>query len=338
MTAIQGNEVTGHWHLLSHFNNYEATNFAAHELAVQEWVDAINANGGLAVVAHPNYRDLPLTLPRMLNVDDYLGIEIYNHACTYYDATGWALDMWDGLLSAGRLVWGFATDDYHSGGDPKEDKGKIVVLADTASEANVKAAIIAGNFYAQVGDDSLLFTDISLSGTTITVETNAAAEISFIGLGGVVLNAETAALSTYEIVGGEGYIRIAAVAAGCSIYSNPVYMEVVETVSEIDALSSLATWSSLKTITVANLPYMTAVRLFDTAGNAIGDATESNGVATITPTDGLFGWLGIYQDDSYTVLLDRYPEGGNGTAKNAIYGGDAYWYEPRKVTYVKFME
>jgi hypothetical protein len=90
-------------------------------------------------------------------------------------------------------------------------------------------------------------------------------------------------------------------------------------------------------VTVSNLPYQTAVRLFDTSGNTIGSAVESGGTATVTPTTSI-AWIGLYYDSTYTVLLDRYPEGGNGSGSYAIYGGDAYWYEPRKVTYVKFME
>lgn len=116
-----------------------------------------------------------------------------------------------------------------------------------------------------------------------------------------------------------------------------IWPYVLDTAS-IARLSSLSSWGSLTNISVSNLPYMTAARLYDTSNNAIGSAVESGGTATITPTDGLFGWLGIYQDDSYTVLLDRYPEGGNGAGSYAIYGGDEYYYEPRKVTYVKFME
>lgn len=278
MTAIQGNEISHSWHVLSLFNDYEATTSGPAYSVIQGYIDDVEANGGLTVIAHPNYRSIPLSAADLLAVTGYLGIEIYNGLLTY-DAL--ATDKWDDLLSAGRQAWGFANDDFHS---PARTyvRAENMVLADSASEANIKAALIAGNFYAVSGSNALTFSNISLSVLTLTVTVNTAATITFIGNGGTTLKTEAGVTtSTYPICGNEKYVRIEATVAGCTIYSNPLYLE------EDVPLSALATWASvldLPQITVTGLATGNAVRLYDSAGNIHASVVESGGTATLTYT------------------------------------------------------
>lgn len=228
-TPVHGCEFTsgytGHlWHIISLFNGAALVGTDP-----QVWINDIVAAGGIAEIAHPNYSGD--TSAELLGLTGYTGIEIYNRKCELIDpyTHAYALDLWDELLTAGRHVWGYSVDDSH-GGATEYDGGHIVVLCNLASE--IQDALVAGNFYSVVGDSSLNFTNISLSGTTLSVTVNTAADITFIGTGGTTLQTSSAATTAnYTITGTEGYIRVEAAAAGCTIYSNPLTVNGIPSIS-----------------------------------------------------------------------------------------------------------
>lgn len=117
----------------------------------QKVVDAINADGALAIACHPNrnlYNDhwLQGTLEHLSN---YAGIEIYNGTTRRSEGESSATNRWDMLLSKGVNVWGYANDDSHHDGDAA--LAWNVVQVPEVSENAIIDALKAGRFYASTG-------------------------------------------------------------------------------------------------------------------------------------------------------------------------------------------
>lgn len=194
---------SGNWHITSLFNDFSTTNFNNPQI----WINDINNKNGLSVIAHPHYTGQTLNDLKILV--NYTGIEIFNKKVHLLSNKGYALDIWDGLLSSGRKnTWGFSVDDYH-GDSNGLGYGKIIILSDNFNEESIKNNIKNSNFYSIVGNNNLFFENISVSGAILTVTTNIPSDIKFIGNNGVILKLVTAQSEvSYHIVGNENYIRV----------------------------------------------------------------------------------------------------------------------------------
>jgi predicted metal-dependent phosphoesterase TrpH len=139
----------------------------------QSTIDAINDQGGLAILAHPNWSSF--SLERCLGLHGYAAIEIYNVVCNCLEYNGYALQYWDQLLRQGARVWGIAADDAHR--IPYEGaKAWIVVDAESLTAEHILKSIRAGNFYASSGPH---FQGFEVDGNTIKVWCSPAVEIRF---------------------------------------------------------------------------------------------------------------------------------------------------------------
>ena len=145
MVLIPGNEVSSRGSHMLHVDASRAVEPAADRQAV---IDAINDDGGFAVINHPNweadYAHCPLEMMKALR--GYLGIEIYNAVCDLLPGSAYAVCEWDRLLSLGRRVWGFASDDSHGAG--QVGGGWVVARASARTREAVVDALRAGAFYA----------------------------------------------------------------------------------------------------------------------------------------------------------------------------------------------
>jgi histidinol phosphatase-like PHP family hydrolase len=179
----------------------------------QQIFDDVNSQGGVNIICHPHlYREDYWPLERLLELEGYAAIEIYNHNVKM-NGSGRAVatDLWDRLLERGRRVWGVASDDMHHysrcGG------GFIQVLAREKSAGAALEAVRAGSFYASSG---VLLKDIGVSGDGVISLAAASARVPgtifrFIGRGGKVLKEERPAgaeePASYTVRGDEGYVR-----------------------------------------------------------------------------------------------------------------------------------
>lgn len=228
MIPVQGDEVSKYqsmqgYHITSLFCDYVPDA----NVTPQSCIDQVLARKGLAIISHPNLsgksaRDIE-------KLAGYKGIEIFNRAAELVTNKGYSLDVWDGLLStSGRMVWGYAVDDWH--GNPQGISwGKIIVLSDAVSADAFRASLKNGCFYSVVGTGELRFRDVTVSGKKITVDTTEPADITFIGREGKVLgSAENTRSAHYEVAGDELYVRIEAVSAdgATTVYSNPLFVKV----------------------------------------------------------------------------------------------------------------
>lgn len=191
----------------------------------QAEIDLIQQYKGISVVGHPFWHGL--TIEYLISMDNYDGIEIYNSASDYRDSRGYSTVHWDYLLTHGKRVNGFATDDSHwienldSAG-----KGWICVNCDELSSEQIMNAIKHGNFYSTQGPQIF---QISLNDKIVSVHSSPCKRINFVadlaGRSKVFINKKGLLESAqYEIPDYLKYVRIEIIdSQGLHAWSNPIY-------------------------------------------------------------------------------------------------------------------
>lgn len=184
---------------------------------IQRDVDAIRSASGLPHLNHPNF-GWAVTAADLKRVRNDKLFEVYNgHPLVNNDGGGdrpSLEEMWDDILSSGKLLYGLATDDAHHFKRPwdptasKPGKGWIYVRAPRLDGRELIAAMERGDFYASTGVE---LTDVSFTNKRLSVAVKqdgvSKYRIVFIGNGGRVLKEERGATASYELRGDEGYVR-----------------------------------------------------------------------------------------------------------------------------------
>jgi len=195
-----------------------------HRLPLAEALGA--ADGLLTVVCHPRprARDDYWTVAKILALAPRpSGIEVYNG---HYDRRPLRLwnrtnplytETWDGLLSRGARMWGFANDDFH---DPP-DFGRAWNMAwvDALTGSDLMRALAAGRCYGTTG---LLAESIGVDGRRVNVRLASPAEGSFVGPAGRVL-ARSSGLDFSWRHGGEAYVRFEARGEAGRLWLQPFF-------------------------------------------------------------------------------------------------------------------
>jgi hypothetical protein len=148
MLLIRGNEISaGGPHLL----HVGANRRIEPDENRQQVIDAVNADGGLAILCHPNWQEHfnHYTFEKLLELKNYAGIEILNGTCLRLPGEARATDKWDRLLATGRMVWGYGNDDMHK--DYEQALSWTVVRAKERSVPAVLDALKTGSCYVSSG-------------------------------------------------------------------------------------------------------------------------------------------------------------------------------------------
>jgi hypothetical protein len=172
----------------------------------QQTIDAIGAQGGLAILAHPNWSWLDPAVG--LDLHGYHAIEILNVVCNYLEYNGYALQWWDYLLTHGARVWGVAADDAHR--IPYQGaKAWVMVNAAALTSDEIVSNMRAGNFYASTGP---AFQRFEVIDQTIKIWCSAAVEIRFLTghptNPALRLRGDALTEAEYTPRNGEPYVRI----------------------------------------------------------------------------------------------------------------------------------
>lgn len=215
-TAITANELSPSTaHILSLNSDYTRGTVTDE----QALVNAIVADGGQAIIAHPNWY-IGMTYAQLAALANHLGIEIHNALCVggaggYSPITypGFAVALWDQLLTnVSRSIWGTASDDFHAlSYKTGYNIGRIRAFVTTNTLSNVMAALVAGDFVADVSNDGVTPGIPTITGTGVGVSCVGATAIRFIGDSGALLQEDTGEDGEYTFVGTEKYVRIEAV-------------------------------------------------------------------------------------------------------------------------------
>jgi hypothetical protein len=219
----------------------------------QEAVDAIRAQGGLALLCHPLWSDM--RQEEMDAIRGCLAVELWNGVCERLLGRGNSVFYWDSYLSRfdpqplapgepPRPLWGVAVDDAHRYPD---DVGSgwvwVQLTGDTCpapsllgrapggplSVEAVLAALRRGAFYSSQGPR---IETVILEGSRLVVYTSSAVAVRFVGSGGRMRSRVTGAhvkSAEYDIVGDERYVRVEVEDRGGRVaWSNPLWVAPLE--------------------------------------------------------------------------------------------------------------
>ncbi len=201
---------------------------------VQKTVDAIRAENAVPHINHPNFLWSvdSATLFRVRN--DKL-FEIFNgHPLTNNIGGGdWPgmEEVWDGLLTGGKRMYGIAVDDaHHFQGEFAPDKanpgrGWLVVRSPALETRALVTAIEAGQFYASSG---VMLDDIVATATSLQLRIAQKGSFKyttqFIGANGRVLAVDKSLTPRYTLRGRETYVRAKVIdSGGASAWVQPLF-------------------------------------------------------------------------------------------------------------------
>ena len=202
---------------------------------IQSNVNAIRRAGGLPSLNHPNFH-WAVTVEDMLAAKDVTHFEVYNgHPGVNNPGGGGSPsleEMWDGLLTADRRVFGIAVDDaHHFKKFGKEfsnpGHGWVWVRASTLDDESIVRAIERGDYYASTG---VKLRDVRIEGTEIELEIEHAdwekMTTYFIGQGGKVLAKSFEDRPRYRLSASDRYVRARVESStGARAWTQPVFRD-----------------------------------------------------------------------------------------------------------------
>ena len=201
---------------------------------VQKTVDAIRAENAIPHINHPNFL-WSLDSATLFRVRNDKLLEIFNgHPLTNNVGGGdWPgmEEVWDGLLSGGKRMYGIAVDDAHNfQGEFSADKanpgrGWLVVRSPALATRALVTAIEAGQFYASSG---VMLDDIVCTPTTLQLRITQRGSFKyttqFIGDHGRVLAVDKSLTPRYTLRGSETYVRAKVIdSGGAAAWVQPIF-------------------------------------------------------------------------------------------------------------------
>lgn len=213
LLVIQAEELTFSRHWNGFFLNEVI--MPTEDYTCQEAIDAVRAQGGLIQLNH--YCTGPFTpaswsataedILSFENGPDFL--EIWNTGTELTQAHD-DKSIWDAVLTAGKVVWGSATDDFHPSVTEalEYNKGWNMIWLDSLCAINVYESLVTGNFYASTGVEITNYqvTDFG-SYIEISIESSNADKIAFWGPNHQVIY-EVDESSASFVLDSHSYIRI----------------------------------------------------------------------------------------------------------------------------------
>jgi hypothetical protein len=202
---------------------------------MQRNVDAIRRAGGVPLLNHPNYIS-PIGAEALRQVGRVPLLEVFNgHPVTNtFGSPGvpGMEDVWDRVLSSGRLMYGAADDDAHtfrtSGpGTAGPGRGWVFVHAERLAAQPILAALERGDFYASTGVE---LNDYEVTATGLTVELrdepSRTYRVQFIGRNGRVLEEATSTCASYTFSDTDTYVRVRIQdSSGALAWTQPVFRQ-----------------------------------------------------------------------------------------------------------------
>ncbi|MCM3869083.1 MAG: CehA/McbA family metallohydrolase [Pyrinomonadaceae bacterium] len=203
---------------------------------LQRNVDAVRAVSGVPHINHPNY-EWAITADELKQVQNNKLFEIYNghHRANNLGGGGapGLEEVWDVILSNGKLLYGIAVDDAHTFKQPwnknsaRPGRGWVVVRTDRLSTTAILDALERGDFYASTGvelaDYQTTEKDITI---TIKPERSTKYRVLFIGQSGRVLKEAITNPAVYQFLGNEMYVRAKIIDSnGDAAWTQPVWLK-----------------------------------------------------------------------------------------------------------------
>jgi hypothetical protein len=185
---------------------------------LQDTIRITRTMRAVPIIAHPNYR-WSLGPEELERAGDCHLFELFN-AHPAVNNIGWGEkqsteEMWDKVLSEGKIIYGVAADDAHCFRKPwdrteaRPNQGWVMVEAVKFTAEDIVEALDEGRFYSSTGVE-LEDYKADEAGVMIKVkqERDAQYRIQFIGREGRIFFETSKIRATYSFKGDEKYIRI----------------------------------------------------------------------------------------------------------------------------------
>jgi hypothetical protein len=184
---------------------------------LQRDIDAIRQATGVPHINHPNF-DWAITSEELKQVRNDKLFEIYNghpRVNNFGGSQHASLEqMWDAVLSSGKVMYGIAVDDAHHFKRPwdpdasRPGRGWVVVRADHLAPEAILEALERGDFYASTGVEleDVVHTPDQIK-LVIKEQQTSGYRVQFIGKPGRLLKEVESNPAIYSIRGDEGYVR-----------------------------------------------------------------------------------------------------------------------------------
>lgn len=173
-------------------------------LTAQGTLDAISRQGGISILAHPNWRWNHWTADDLTVLHDYAGIEILNTHMRECEGSEYALHILDEILLRGKRTLAFGNDDAHNIRDERIiGQAWNEIQVEEPTYPKLMQAIRTGRFYVSTG---ARIRDVVLNGNRFVVECSAESRITVVANGERV-NRTSGLGVGYELRGGERYLR-----------------------------------------------------------------------------------------------------------------------------------
>jgi len=203
---------------------------------LQRNVDAVRAASGVPHINHPNY-EWAITAEDLKQVQNNKLFEIYNGHHLVNNQGGGGVpgleEVWDIILSSGKLLYGIAVDDAHNFKQPwnknsaRPGQGWVMVRAKSLTAPAILEALERGDFYASTGVE---LTDYQTNEkemiVTIKQERSSKYRVLFIGAGGKVLKEAITSPASYQFRGEETYVRAKILESNGKVaWTQPVWLK-----------------------------------------------------------------------------------------------------------------
>ena len=201
---------------------------------IQANVDSIHDAGGIVQINHPNFR-WAFDHSHISQVVGADLIEVHNShpLVNNLGASGrpGAEDIWDRVLSSGKIIFGTATDDSHNYYDwlphlSNPGRGWVMVSANDLSIDGIVSALADGHFYSSTGVtiSSYFYDDIEIK-IEIEEEHDFIYKTVFSGKNGDILAQTSGPYASYRITGYETYVRATIYSSsGGKAWTQPIFV------------------------------------------------------------------------------------------------------------------
>lgn len=187
------------------------------------------ANGGGVSINHPKWSGL--TAEKIISLYDkgyVFGLEIYNADCEYHQQNGYALDLWDTVLSTGRQIYGLAVPDHSAESSSNPDWatwpwGYNHMLCRTSDEAEILTAYRNGRFYTTIDNDTLALNYFGVDSGVATIITSEPGTITFTTKTRTAVF-ENATEASLTLTSEDGYVRASCETATNKLFTNAIML------------------------------------------------------------------------------------------------------------------
>ena len=208
---------------------------------LRDGVDRVRAAVGVPVLCHPCWNwawdhEAIFALPEATH------FEVFNASpdCNSYPTGDRSApeEIWDRVLSTGRLIYGVGSDDAHRYATQTDDGrlpghlslaglGWSVIDAPELTRKALRAAFEAGRFYVSTGVE-LADYRVTAEGISLEVKpwSHERVTVEFVGFEGRTLAREEGPRATYRFRGDERYVRVRiADTSGCYAFTQAVFLD-----------------------------------------------------------------------------------------------------------------